>query len=358
MKPKTTFKLTFSACAITLIIIMLINTKTISNSILNGIHLCLNVLIPSMFMFLILCDLFQQTNILNFALKPIEPIFKRLFKIDKKLTSTVFFSLICGYPTGAYLISNLLEQKQISKNTAERLICFCVNAGPAFLIGAISIPLTGNVILGFFLFISQIGAFLLVGTLCSIKTHTENIDIRIQNPKKLPEIFVNSVNKSIKTMAMICGFAIMFSALIELIFKFTPNNIQNNQIFKILIAGFLEITNGINQLNNIQNLNIFLLIALLTSFGGVCVHFQLKAILAKFKISFKKFYLWRIVYCLTSVAICTFLFKALNTSVSTCALIKFEPVMSTKDISSSIGIIILSIALLCCDKKNIIIKKI
>lgn len=357
MKTKSAFKLVFSITAILVIIFTLLQTKTISHSILFGISICLNILIPSMFVFLIICDFFQQTNILNFALKPLEPIFEKLFKIDKKLTSTLFFSLICGYPTGAYLLANLLEKKQISKKTAERLICFCVNAGPAFLIGAISIPLTGRIIFGIFLFISQIGAFLVVGTLCSLGKKKENIKISIINKKNFAEIFVNSVNKSIKTMAMICGFAIIFSAIIGLIFKFSSQNIQNNQILRALISGLLEITNGLSQFKQIENLNTFLLLAFLTSFGGFCVHFQLKAILSKFEISFKKFYIWRVVYLLTSVAICTFLFKTMNISITTCAALNFKPAISTNSVTSSVGLIILSIALLYCDKKNTIIGK-
>lgn len=358
MKPKIIFKTLVSIASTATIAIVLINAKIVSKSIINGLNICLNVLIPSMFLFLIISDIFQKTNALKFVLKPFEPIFAKLFKVKENLTSTLVFSLICGYPAGAYLISNLLDEKQISKKTATRLLCFCVNSGPAFLIGAISIPLTGNILYGIFLFISQITAFFVVGTLCSLRKKTDRIQIKQPKKTNIAQVFVESVNKSIKTMAIICGFCLLFSAIIGLIFETNFLNFLNpiDQTKKALISGFLEVTNGILTFQKIENLNVFLAIALITSFGGLCVHCQLKAILAKHKISFKKFYAWRIIYCLISVFVCFLLFKATKLCATTIAISNIKPKISTNSIIPSFGLIILSITLLCCDKKNTIIK--
>ena len=365
---KKFLKILVSATSIILTILILANSKTISHSVIKGIHLCLNTLIPSIFIFLIFSNFCQETNVLKFILKPLEPIFQKLFKINKNLTSTIFFSLICGYPTGAYLISNLLETQQISKKTATRLMCFCVNAGPAFLIGAISVPFTGNINLGLILFISQTIAFFIIGMLCSInvkpekqeKLNYDNKFLKSKNKKSVSQIFINSINRAIKTMAIICGFAILFSAIIGFLFQITNFNFQHNRIAKALISGFFEVTNGITVFNKIDNLQSLLAITLISAFGGICVHCQLKAILAKFKISFKKFYAWRVLYCLISVISCYLFFKFFKTTLActtTLTNTQIKPGISTKNIVPSISLIILSIALLYCDKKNIIIKK-
>lgn len=358
MNKKKFLKIVISTIALFLITMILIYSKTISNSVMNGLNICLNILIPSMFIFLIVSDFCQETNILKFVLKPLELIFQKLFKIDPHLTPTIFFSIICGYPTGAYLISKFLENKQISKQTATRLMCFCVNSGPAFLIGAISIPLTGNIFFGIILFISQLIAFFTVGTLCSIKAQTENIKfINLKNKKPISQIFIGSINRAIKTMAMICGFAILFSAIIGMIFELTNFNFENNKILRAIVSGFFEVTNGIAIFNKIENLQTLLTLTFISSFGGICVHCQLKAILAKFAISLKQFYAWRIIYCLVSLFVCYILFKASYIYTSTFSATKIQPKISTNNIVHSIGLIILSIALLFCDKKNIIIKK-
>lgn len=358
MKKKIVLKILIGFVAIIFIALILINSKIVSNSALKGLYICLNVLIPSMLIFLIVSDFCQRTNVLNFVLKPLQPIFTKFFKVDKNLTSTIFFSLIGGYPTGAYLISNWLENKQISKETAARLLCFCVNSGPAFLIGAISVPFTGNIFFGMMLFISQIVAFFLVGTLCSIRVKTEEIKkICVENKESVSQIFVNSINRSIRTMAVICGFTILFSAIIGLLFQLMDANFQNSKIIKAIISGFLEVTNGITTFNKIENLNTFLTIALISSFGGLCVHFQIRAILSKFKISMKKFYVWRLIYCFVSLIICYILFKSNLLYKTAIAINKVKPEISNHNLISSIGLIILSVALLYCDKKNIIIKK-
>ncbi len=356
MSTKKKFKILISLIAIIIFFIMLINVKILINSIKIGLNLCFNLLIPSMFMFLIICDFFQQTNALKFVLKPIEPIFETIFKIDRKLTSTLFFSLICGYPAGAILISNLLQKKQISNKTANRLICFCVNAGPGFLIGAVSIPLTNSLIFGFILFISQIMAFFVTGFLTSINEKIEKLKLTSYKKPNYAQIFVNSVVKSIKTMAIICGFAILFSAIINLILQISI--FQKDVFIQALISGLIEVTNGINKFSEIENLKTFLAISLITSFGGLCVHCQIKAILSEFKISFLKFYLWRLVYIAISLLTSFILFKSYNFSKPVLAINpNFNSKMSITGIIPSIGLIILSLALLFCDKKNIIIKK-
>lgn len=358
------FKIAASATAAFSIVLILINSKTISNSVLNSLLICINVLIPSIFIFLIISNFCQETNVLKFVLKPFDPVFKKLFKTNKNLTSTIFFSLICGYPTGAYLISNLLENEQISKKTATRLLCFCVNSGPAFLIGAISVPFTGNIVIGMILFISQTIAFFVVGTLCSFNAKVENVNFSnnkagfLKNKKTISQIFVNSINRAIKTMAIICGFTILFSAIIGLVLQLTSFDFKNDEIFRAIVSGFFEVTNGITVFSEIKNLKTLLTLALISSFGGLCVHCQLKAILSKFEISFRKFYAWRIIYCMVSLIACYVLFKTWPLHIATFSISKIKPGISTNGIVPSIGLIILSIALLYCDKKSTIIKEI
>ena len=359
MDKKKFLKINISVLAAIVIGIILIHSKIISVSILNGLNICLNILIPSMFVFLIVSDFCQETNALKFVLKPIEPIVAKLFKIDRRLTSTIFFSLLCGYPTGAYLIANLLENNQITKKTATRLMCFCVNSGPAFLIGAVSVPLTGDIVLGLILFFSQTIAFFVVGVLCSLKAVNEKIENKnvLKAKKTFSQIFINSISRSIKTMAIICGFALLFSAIIGVLFEVLALNFENNEVLKAIIYGFFEITNGISAIGEIESMQTILSLALISAFGGLCVHCQLKAILSKFEISLKGFYMWRSVYCAVSLLSCFAIVRTLAVFRPAIALNKIKPGCSTNNVLSSICLIILSIALLCCDKKNIIIKK-
>lgn len=350
-------KNTISIISLIIIALTLIFSKILSSAVFEGIKICTNILIPSLFIFLIISEFFYKTNALKFILKPFSFLCEKLFKIDKNLGPVMFFSLICGYPAGANLIKNLVEKKIISKKTANRMLFFCVNSGPAFLIGGISIPFLNSLKLGIILFISQIVSFFVVGTLSSVGKSLEKVNPYFKNKNSASQNFVSSVKNSTKNMLIICSFTIFFTAIIKTIFSFSWFNKNLNNHLKALFSGLVEVTNGVVNCFLIKDFKVFLILALITSFGGISVHCQIIAIISKAKISFKNFYKWRIVYCLTSVLVSAFLLK--NYAISALA-IKQNMVKNNFKIHNpliSISLVVLSIALLCCEKKIVIIKK-
>lgn len=339
-----------------IIIYMLISSKIISIALLEGLKICTNILIPSMFVFLIISEFFYKTKALNLILKPFSFLCEKFFKIDRKLGPVVFYSLISGYPAGANLIASLLKENVISKKTASRMLYFCINSGPAFLIGGISIPLSNSITFGLILIISQTISFFVIGILTSFGVKLEKINIKNQKEYTISTALVSSVKNSVRNMAIICGFALFFSAIVNLIFSLNFLNINSYFYLKPLVAGFFEITNGVMQTTQINNINIFLIITLLTSFGGLCVHFQIFTIMSQIKISFKKFYLWRILYCLINLTTATFFFTKFTIPISTFFLKSSKNKITTHNPMISICLIVLSISLLCCEKKIIIIR--
>ena len=117
-------KNTISIVSLIVVAFALIFSKILSSAAYEGIKICTNILIPSMFVFLIISEFFYKSNALNFILKPFSFLCEKLFKIDKSLGPIMFFSLICGYPAGANLIKNLVEslKKQNYPNNFNYLI--------------------------------------------------------------------------------------------------------------------------------------------------------------------------------------------------------------------------------------------
>ena len=149
-------KYIFSFLSLLIIAVVLIFSKIVSQTVIEGIKICTNLLIPSLFIFLIISEFFYRTRALNYILKPFNIISEKLFKIDRKIAPIAFFSLICGYPSGANLITNLVQEKKISKQTATRMLYFCVNSGPAFLIGGVSVALSNKITFGLILPLKRI----------------------------------------------------------------------------------------------------------------------------------------------------------------------------------------------------------
>ena len=350
-------KLILSIISFLIVVSFLSFSKTISVAVIEGLVVCKNILIPSMFVFLIISEFFYKTNALDYILKPFSFLCEKLFRVDRKIGPVLFFSLICGYPAGANLIKELIEDKKINIKTANRLLYFCINAGPSFLIGGVSIPITNDISLGIVLLIAQTITFFIVGILSSIGEPIEKINIIKKEKNKITKAMVSSMKNSIKNMAIICGFSVFFSAIVNFFFNLNFLNINSHFYLKPLFAGFLEVTNGIMQCNQINNINTFLIIVLITSFGGICVHFQIMSILSKYKISFKNFYIWRILYCIIKITIATLIFTKFAVPVSYFfqKIPKYNILIHKPIIS--ISLVILSILLLCCEKKITIIKK-
>ena len=353
---KSTLKFVEGIISISIIVIVLVHSKMISNHIKYGLIICFDILIPSMFIFLVISDFCQKTGVLDLILKPFSYVCGKLFKLDYSLGPTLLFSLICGYPAGIHLISDLVLKNKIDKKTATRMLYFCVNSGPAFLIGGISIPIFNNILPGIILFVSQIASFFIVGTLCSIGSKPKTVNLIKSESQKI-NTFILSVKNAVHSMIIICSFTLFFSGIIGILTELNIFNIKANKYFISFFTGIIEVTNGVICCKQINGLGMFLILSFITSFGGICVHFQIKSIASRANIPFNKFYLWRILYCLISTNISCYLFTKIKLPIDVFSNNISSNNISTNSPISSLSLIILSVALLCCDKKIDIIKK-
>jgi len=302
----------FSFVALTLLIIF---SSDISQAVSDGVSICLNILIPSLFVFLILSDFFIQTGWLSHILKPFSFICSKLFHIHSSLGSVVFMSLVCGYPVGAKLIAQMVEAKTISDKLGERLLTFCVNAGPAFLIGGVAIPVFSSLKLGLIIFISHVTAFFIVGICSGIGKKAENLKV-LTTTTAPSKALVSSVSSATKAMVNICAFVLLFSGILGMLKQIGFFNMLEN-IFSdfippgsasAIVAGILEVSSGVFLVKEVVGALSFFIVVAVTAFGGICVHLQIRSILCKTKISMKPFYLYRILYLLISLITSAILF--------------------------------------------------
>lgn len=275
----------------------------LSDGIRNGIDLCFNLLIPSMLVFLILSHLCMNSAIGQLLSRPFSKLLCRMFRIPESAVVILLLSLIGGYPVGARLLSEAVRTKRLSSNDAERMLAFCVNCGPAFLISGVGVRLFGSLSLGLLLYFSQVIACLSVGFLSSRKT--QSISQQSTLPPTIPRqhisvLLVESVNSAGRSMGVICLFVVAFSSLLPLVSR-TMQALPNDVSY--LVGGLLEVTSGCQNLHHFESLNRILMAALFTSFGGVCVLLQICAMLHGSGISLRRFFLWRIPYTIISLLV-------------------------------------------------------
>ena len=114
-------------------LVLILDGKTALTGASEGIGICLNTLIPSLFPFFLLSILL--TGALGEQDIPLLRPVAKLCRIPNGAESLLAIGLLGGYPVGAQNVALAYRSGQLSKEQAARMITFCNNAGPAFIFG-------------------------------------------------------------------------------------------------------------------------------------------------------------------------------------------------------------------------------
>lgn len=273
----------------------------LSSGVREGIRTSIDLLIPSLFVFLIASNLLMRSKAGELVARPFG-FLSRFFRIPLQNVLIVVLSLLGGYPVGAKLLGDAVRQKRLSPDEASRMLCYCVNCGPAFLITGVGGAVFGEIKLGFLLYLSQIIACLIVGRANAHGIPRQNSGKHTPYPASgssgAAECFVGSVTDAIRSMAVICGFVVAFSAFLPF---FSLLAEQVNPTFACLLRGVLEVTTGCSQLANPNIPNRLLFAAGFTAFGGICVLLQVAAMLSGTGVRLLRFLKYRLLYTAVSV---------------------------------------------------------
>lgn len=254
----------------------------------DGLALCARVLVPSLFPFFVVSRLIVQTN----AAKPLEkllaPAMKALFGVSENASSALLLGLIGGYPTGAQITRELYEAKKIDREQARRLVCFCNNAGPAFIFGVVGSGLFASLKTGFFLAAIHALSAVILGVLLRKKgSKTCNCGVRLHETQEGAEevpfssLFVSCVQQAGAAVLRVCMFVTLFSVGSGLVRALTKD-VLPPAVFA-LVSGMLELSSGVAALGSCQlPLRASLSAAsFLLAFSGLSVCAQTAAILTE-----------------------------------------------------------------------------
>ena len=101
----------------------------------EGLQLCYNVIIPSLFPFFVLSALVVDLGLAGYVGRALEGLMRPLFHVPGACASAFVLGFVGGYPVGARTALSLYQKGMCTKTEAERLLSFCNNSGPAFILG-------------------------------------------------------------------------------------------------------------------------------------------------------------------------------------------------------------------------------
>ena len=278
----------------------------------RGLSFCGNILIPSIFPFLVLSVFVVKSGVSKALSRLLDPVTKRLFRLPGSAGATVLIGLTGGYPSGARGIKALLDSGEITQKQARRMLCFTVGAGPAFVISVTGAGLLGSVQTGIILFISQLSAALVLGILVGLFAKGEEAPAEARGgapsaSMPVSSALVESVSDGASSMISMCSFVILFSALLVIldqsgISSFLKEAFSSfglpDRIASSLVPVLLEVTTGSTAAAAAGAGAPFLSFAL--GWAGLCVDFQIFSMLRSVSFSKAVFLLFRLFHGLLS----------------------------------------------------------
>lgn len=225
--------------------------------------------------------------------------------------------LVYSFAVGAKCTALLYREGKINESEVQRLMCFCVCGGPAFMITGIGAVMLGNITAGTVLYISQLISCLITGIACGIysrknKKTTDAKDNRISKNRvcNMGEAFILSVRDSAASVISMSAMIAIFSMFMEIIsFVGFYDNIENafaaagadTRYAGMILPVLLEVTGGCKAVIS-SSLPLWCF-SLCTGFGGMCIHLQIFEILGDIPLNKKKFIAFRFINSFLSAAI-------------------------------------------------------
>ena len=274
-------------------ILILMNSKIITKSVINSLNIFVFNVFPSLFPTMVIGIMLVKNNVYKIIPKFIKNIFKKVFNYNDYMTSIFIISLISGTPSNALYINEYLDKGLISKKEAESLLLSTHFINPLFVIAGVGQGVFKNTKIGFILLLMLwLNNFIKAYITRPITHKNSTIKENNYNTNIINNLFY-SIKQSINSLLTIMGIIILFNILTILI-----KEIFNiNDILSVIINGILEMTGGIIKINtlNINNLLKIVLAYIILNFGGLSIHMQVFSMLENKKIRYLKYLIFRLI---------------------------------------------------------------
>lgn len=264
----------------------------------RGLDTCARVLIPSLFPFFIMSALLRSTGAVHALARAASRIMPRVFGVPGAGSAALVLGLTGGYPIGAAAAASLVSSGEISRGEGERLLAFCNNSGPAFLVGAAGAGVFGSAGAGLLLYASHVLAAIAAGALLRERAGAASVSPPPAPPEPSLSL-TEAVASSVSGMLSVCGYVVAFTALTGAleaagIFTLLSGELAMHtglelRLSRALICGFLELGSGLSALSGLPATPLNLSAAsLLAAWGGLSVHMQAAAAVAPAGLSMRR----------------------------------------------------------------------
>ena len=272
--------------------LLLLCSADAAQAVRDALALCVQSVIPALFPFFVVSSLFIDLGCAAVLGRSLAPIMRRLFGVSGAGGTAFLLGIIGGYPVGGRTAGELYRSGQCEREECERLLAFCNNAGPSFILGIAGLGCFGSVRVGAWLYLIHVGAAVMVGLLFRSTSRQMGRPEKTETPR-WADALIEAVRGGAMSMVSICAFVVFFLVILRLFSRFT--GIQHGAIL-----GIVEMTNGILRLANDRR--GFIWAAGLLGWGGLSVHCQTAAVLSGSGLSLKRYFIGKALQAAISMA--------------------------------------------------------
>lgn len=305
--------------------------------------------LPALLPFFIISELCARIGLINLLGVWLTPIMQPLFRLPGAAAIGLLLGFFSGSPTGGAITANLRTQGIISRNDGERMLAFCNNVGPLYLLITVS-ALLGEPRVGLYLAAVQYPINLMFGLilrffapkpapqapLSPLTLFREGISALKATPARpLSILLKESSQKALTNIGMIGAFMVVFSLIITMLKHFGANRLLFTALSPLcallqlpestlpaLADGLFEMTLGIQTLSdsNIALFDKLLCAAVILGWSGLSIHIQIAGVCSSSDLSLRYYVPCRIAHAVLAPLILLLLKDRLILNSSTWAI--------------------------------------
>jgi len=334
-------------CATALLVFSPLAVKGIG----RGLSLCGQVLIPSLFPFMVLAVFVGRSRAGAVFCRLLGPLCRRWLRLPTAMGPAVLMSFIGGYPVGARMLAGMLDRDEATPEQAQRLLSFAISPAPSFAIVTLGAGLLGSIKAGVILYGCHLFTALLLGGWYARRCKTPPTKkISPSSPLPFSAALVESTSAAVEGMLSICGFVLLFSTLLSFlqgcgatrifgqVIRFLSFGTIGTDAAAAALCGLLEVTCGVFACQNLSWPAICILLPFLASFGSLSVLCQVCACLAGRGVSAAALLRGRLVHGVLSALMAAPLLRQLQPNVQTFAQ-PAQPLHSSSPILSTLALL-------------------
>lgn len=203
-------------------------------------------------------------------------------------------SFFGGYPIGAQAVANAYREGSLDKATAEKMLAYSNNAGPAFIFGMLG-QMFPDPKVPWLLWGIHIFSAMMIGMIMSPRILSSH------DPRAKRKSSPQTMSRAVKVTGIVCGWVILFRIFITFLESYFLQ--RSSPELKVICTGLLELTNGCCALSSIEDPRIRSIICSgLIALGGSCVTMQTISVTQG--LSIRYYLLGKAAQCVLSLIIC------------------------------------------------------